>query len=338
MMSVEIAKDCELWEEIIRSSTHTTIFHRWDWLKIMEKYSTKKIMGKRYKVKLYPLVVFDGETPIGVFPIFFYKGLVKFVCSPPSAVEDLYLGPVIANYDELKQSKRESRLFSLVKEVDSFISSELNPNFTLFNTSPNLVDSRPFKWLGYDVEPRHTYILKLTNMEEVWRGFHKSLRRGIEKARKDGLVVKEGSEDDLKHIYDLLRERNRIHAPKKFVLEVFKKFYPNIRVFIAEKNGEKLSGIVNVCHNKKVSFWIGSPKFSYKGINPNEFVFYESIKWALENGFTYYEIMGADDLSLFEFKRKFNGDLVTFLTARKFSPRFVKMVEVIYRMIKPRYR
>jgi len=337
MMGVEIAKDRKLWEEIVKSSTLTTIFHKWDWLKIMEKYSTKRILRRRYKARFYPLVISDGETPIGVFPIFFYKGLAKFVCSPPSAVEDLYLGPVIANYDALKQSKRESRLFSLVKEVDSFIRSELNPNFTLFITSPNLVDSRPFKWLGYEVEPRHTYILKLTNMEEIWGSFHRSLRRGIEKARRGGLVVKEGSEDDLKHIYDLLRERNRIHAPKEFVLEVYKKFYPNIRVFIAEKDGEKLSGIVNICYNEKVSFWIGSPKFSYKGINPNELVFYESIKWAKENGFKYYEIMGADDLSLFEFKRKFNGDLVTFFTARKYSPRFVKIVEAIYRTIKPRY-
>ena len=336
-MKVDIVKDGDLWDKIVERS-NGTIFHRWEWLKLMERYSIKKIFRKNCKAKLYPLVIFDDETPIGLFPVFLYKSMVKFVFSPPGRVENLYLGPLIVEYDKLKQNKKESRLFSVVKEVDSFIQSELDPNFVMFSTIPNLIDSRPFKWLGYDVEPRYTYILKLNrDMEEIWRGFHKNLRRGIEKARRSGIIVREGSKDDLNYIYDLLIKRNRIHTSKEFVLEVFKKFQPNVKVFIAEKNGEKLSGIVNICYNKKVSFWIGSPKFSYRGINPNELVFYESIKWAKENGFKYYEIMGADDLSLFEFKRKFNGDLVTFFTARKYSPRFVKIVEAIYRTIKPRY-
>jgi len=337
-MRVDIVRDRGFWDKIVERS-NGTIFHRWGWIKLMEKHSIKKIFRKSCKAKLYPLVIFDGETPIGLFPVFLYKGIVKFVFSPPGGVENLYLGPLIVEYDKLKQSKRESRLLSVIKEVDSFIQSELDPNFIMFSTIPDLIDSRPFKWLGYDVEPRYTYILKLNRgMEEIWKSFHKSLRRGIEKARRSGIIVREGFKDDLEHIYDLLRSRNRIHTSKEFVLEVFKKFKSNVKVFIAEKDGERLSGIVNICYDKKVNFWIGSPKFNYRGVNPNEIVFYESIKWAKENGFKYYEIMGADDFSLFEFKRKFNCDLSMFLTARKYSPRFIKIIEAVYRTIKPRYK
>ena len=126
-MGVEVAKDGEMWNKIVESSPHATIFHKWEWLKIMEKHSTKSIMGKRCKAKLYPLVVLDGETPIGAFPVFYYKRLIKVVFSPPSAVEDLYLGPLVVDYDKLKQSKRESRYLSMIREIDSFIKSELHP-------------------------------------------------------------------------------------------------------------------------------------------------------------------------------------------------------------------
>jgi len=339
MMDVEIVKSSKDWDNVLDLSPHTRIFHTWRWLKTMEKHSKKKIMGKRCRAKLYPLVILDGDDAVGVFPVYHYRGPVSFALSPPSGVEDLYLGPLILNYDSLKQSKRESRFFSMVREVDMFIKDEMSPNFILFHTPPNLLDTRPFKWLGYDVEPRYTYVLHLTTIDEVWKNFHRSLRRGIEKARKNGITVRMGDKEDVEHIYNLLRRRNRIHTTKDFILEIYEKFYPkNVRVFIAEVDGERLSGIVNICYRDKVCFWIGAPKYTSNGINPNELVFYESIRWAVENGYRYYEVMGADDFTLYDFKRKFNGNLTMYFTVRRYRPSLIKVIEAIYRCIRPRYR
>jgi lipid II:glycine glycyltransferase (peptidoglycan interpeptide bridge formation enzyme) len=82
-----------------------------------------------------------------------------------------------------------------------------------------------------------------------------------------------------------------------------------------------------------VCFWIGSPKFSYKGISPNELILWESMKSAIEKGYEFYEIMGADDLALYPFKSKFNAELNLRLTIRWFSPKF-RLVNAIYRAIK----
>ena len=332
-------EDAEEWDSLVDSSIPGTIFHTWKWLRIMEKHTTKKVLGRQCKGKLYPIVIYDGSTPIGLFPLFYYKNLFKFVQSPPSAVEDPYLAPLLVNYDSLSQSKRINRFRLVIKEVDKFIKSELNPTITLFHSAPGLVDSRPFKWAGYEVEPRHTYIIELNSLDTVWNNLHTKLRKGIRKARKEGLEVSEGSREELIYIYTLLNDRNRIHASKEFVLDIFDNFYPdNLRVFIVEKEGERLSGIINTCFNETAGLWIGVPKSSIVGVYSNELLVYESIKWALENGYKRYDLINADSPSYYLFKSKFNGELVGYISAKKYYPSAIKVVEAAYRSFKPRHK
>jgi lipid II:glycine glycyltransferase (peptidoglycan interpeptide bridge formation enzyme) len=172
--------------------------------------------------------------------------------------------------------------------------------------------------------------------ENIWNGFRKSLRLDITKAKKEGIEIVEGSRKEVEYIYDLLKERQRIRSTKDFLLEIFDNFHPqNLKVFIAKKEDDCLSGIITTCYKNKVSFWIGSPKLLYNGISPNELVLWESIKWACENKFEFYEIVGADDLSLYPFKSKFNGELVTYLSLRWFSPMF-RLIEAVNKSIKLR--
>ncbi len=112
-MRVEIAKeeDGEEWDKLVEASPHSTIFHTWKWLKIMEKYSwMKTVMKKRVKCKLYPVIGLKGEMPIGVFPLFLYNfSLFRMVASPPSKVEVYYLGHVLVDYDKSKQDKDKDK-------------------------------------------------------------------------------------------------------------------------------------------------------------------------------------------------------------------------------------
>ena len=87
------------WDDLVNKSPQGSIFHTWRWLKIVEKHTNSK---------LYPLIGMKGNTPIGIFPIFFKKKSLNMVFSPPPGSAIPYLGPAIVNYNALKQSKRES--------------------------------------------------------------------------------------------------------------------------------------------------------------------------------------------------------------------------------------
>ena len=341
-LTVKIAgeEDKELWNNLVEKSPYGTIFHTWEFLRVMERYTSKKIGGSRYKGILYPLIAFRGSTPLGILPIYLYNHrFIKFALSPPIRVECLYLGPILPNYETLKNSKRESTLLKFQEEMDKFIFRKFKPNYTSLHLPLGMLDSRPFKWTGYEVEPRHTYILDLSEgLEDIWKGFHKELRRSISKSAKSGLIVENGFQEELEYIHKSLSKRRHeqgkgMTSSVEYLQEIFNSFRDNLKILVAKKDEEYTGGIINLSYKDKLVFWIGAPKVSTSS-NSNELLLWESIKLAKEQGFRYYEILGADHPSLYTFKTKFNSNLVTFLSCKKYSPESIKLLAVLYRTIK----
>jgi len=55
----------------------------------------------------------------------------------------LYLGPVIAHYESLKQDKKESQYIEIQQETDNYIFKIKGCIYARIRTSPGLYDSRP---------------------------------------------------------------------------------------------------------------------------------------------------------------------------------------------------
>ena len=332
-MELKIAKegDKELWNELVEKSPHGTIFHTWKFLKIVEKHTNSK---------LYPVIGMKGTTPIGVYPLFLQKKFfLRLVFSPPSHALLLYLGPAIVDYDKLKQSKKESTSVKFQRKVNEFLESEIRYNYIRIRTPPELIDSRPFLWTGYRVEPLYTYIIDISKgSEQVWKNFNKQVRMDINKTKREGVKVKEGSIDDLKFLSKSIANRFieqgfRSRDYRRYLDGVYKAFYPEkFRIFVGEYNGETVGGLTLLCYKKRASLWMGIPKTDLKGVYPNDLIVWESIKWACENGYKKYEIMAAgDDPRLRHFKSKFNPDLSLWYSAEKYSSPIYKGMEKAFR-------
>jgi lipid II:glycine glycyltransferase (peptidoglycan interpeptide bridge formation enzyme) len=265
----------------------------------------------------------EKEKIVGIYPLFLFRTpLITFCYSPPLNVDTLYLGPLFPEIDTWLPAKKQIFLHGAQVVIDRFIRTELKANYIQISTLPGFEDCRFFKWGGYKTEARYTAYLDLTTgTDTLWKNLNRSTRQSIEKAKKEGVSVSEGDLDDLYFIYDLLKKRNRIESPKEFLGSLFHTFSQgHLRVFIARAGDERLSGIVTLIHGDKVTFWIGAPKCSYKGANPNELLLWEAIRWSEEHHYTLFEIEGADDYSLFPFKRKFNGKTILYFQMKWFSP------------------
>lgn len=318
-------RDRQLWDTIVDNAPNGAIFYTWDWLKIVEKHTVFSILRLKVPGKLYPVILSEKGIPVGVFPLFLFQTPVNNFCySPPSNVDLLYLGPLFKDLRSMKPEKKQVLLHDVQITVDSFIRNDLKAGSIQINTPPGFDDCRFFKWGGYSAEPRYTYYIDLKpGIDSIWRQFNRSLRQNIEKGKKSGIVVAEGTKDDAFFIRDLLVQRGRIKSSKEFMGEIFDQFFPDhIRVLIARSETERMSGIILLIGKEKVSFWIGAPKCSYKGLYPNEFLLWEGIRWASDHGYSTFEIIGADDPSLFPFKRKFNGEIVHYYQMKWYSPSF----------------
>jgi len=322
------------WNDLVLSSPHGTIFHTIEWLRLAEKQSGTELL---------PCMFYKGSQIVAIYPVFIKKqGFVKLALSPPPKSYMLYLGPVIADYDDLKQDKKESTYLHIQEELDKFIFERTGCKYSRIRTSPGIYDSRPLRWSGYSVDPLYTYRIDLTKgIDSVWEQFDRKLRVEINKAIREGITVRTGNKDDLEFIHDSLYKRyiEQGLSPvnyKKYLLDLYQRFYPeNLKIFVAEYKGQRLGGTINLCYKNGMYLWVGIPKIDLPGLSPNDLVQWEAIKWASANGLQYYEEMDAgDDPRLRYFKSKYNPELVIWYSATKYSSFLYRAGEILFNIIR----
>jgi len=318
-------KSQDEWDKAVESSSHGTIFHTWNWLKIVEKQT-----GTR----LIPLMAYKGTQLVALYPVFIQKrGIFTLAFSPPSKTYLLYLGPVICDYDNLKQDKRESLLLELQEGVDKLLVSEIGCHYIRIRPSPGIYDARYLQWTGYMVSPQYTHRFELSDgLEKIWSGFDRKLRTNINKAERAKIEVKEGNLEDLLAIAGKLDRRFKEQGIKSYdytgyLTDLYNKFSPeHLKVFTAYYNGERAGGMVALCYNRILYAWIGIPKADVPGLSPNDLVQWEAIKWASAHGYRAYEMMSAGDtIRLRRHKAQYNPELCIWYTAEKYSSALSKM-------------
>ena len=291
-IEIKIGNEGE-WSKLEDNLEDVTIFHTWKWLKIAEKHTNSRF---------YPLIGMKGTTPVGIYPLFYFKVFFfNSVFSPPPWLAIPYLGPVMVDYPKLKQDKKESIFIEFQRKVDEFIKTEIKPHYTLIKLSPGILDVRPLKWNGYHVEPIYNYRIDLSKGKNyVWGQFKKNLRQNISRAIKRGISVEEGSKEELERIYESIKMRYNEQSKmtsisKEYLLDLYDAFYPEkMRIFVAKHNGEIVGGMVDLYHKKKVISWLGNVKMNVASVSPNELLQWEAIRYTIEYGMNYYE----DNLNL----------------------------------------
>ena len=331
--SLKVCADKKQWDALVESAPHATIFHKWSFLRKMEKYT-----GGR----LYPMIFFKDEKPAGLYPLFYHKNKgIKMVFSPPPHCAVPYLGPLLLGYDALTQTTKESVYVDLQSGIDNFLNEELSADYISVITPPGLIDSRPLFWAGYCVTPSYDYIMDLTLPEEVlWDRLGKKLRAQISKEKSSGYAIESGGREELLIIYDMLvnryKEQGRtVSVPKEYLLEIFDEFYPeNMKVWVAKYQGECIGGLADLYYKGKAASWVGNPKPKV-GTNVNELLQYEAVLSAKKSGCTVYEEMGANTKHLCRYKSKFNPNLAMHYNAKKCKPAVGALENAYMSFIKP---
>jgi len=228
------------------------------------------------------------------------------------------------------------------QDLDDYIFKTKGCHYARIRTSPGLYDSRPLQWSGYTIDSFYTYRIDLTKgIDFVWEQFDKSVRRMIKQSQEAGVTVRTGDQEDLEFIHNSLYKRYTEQGLKptdynKYLLAIYQKFYPdNLKIFVAEYKGQRISGCIYLCFKNILYFWVGLPKTDLAGLSPNDVIQWEAIKWAHANGFHYYELMDAgDDPRLRHFKSKYNPDLVIWYSATKYSSVMYEIGEKMFQLFR----
>jgi len=343
-LQVRVCEDAGEWDALVERSPHATVFHRWKFLKVMEKHSATEFLGRRYKCRLYPLIGCKNGTPVGIYPIFYYDSrFVKLALSPPLKTGVTYMGPLIAGYESLKQSKKEEYSFGLQKSVDSFLSSELSANLIKVRTPPHCEDVRAFSWNGYSTEPLYNYELDLSKgLACVWEGFDKELRKNIKKTEKADVVVREGTRHELGLLCDSLAARYSEQGVssdvrRDYLFDAYDCLHPeNIKFLVAEKDEAYVTSLLLLAYRGKAHAWLGTIKTTTEGLYPNDLLLWESMRWAHDTGCSTFEIIWANTQRLCRYKSRYDPSSTVYYSCTKVSPHIAFASRLKKRLVYPK--
>jgi hypothetical protein len=304
----------QLWDELVDSSIGGTLYHTWDWLKIVEKHSG---------YKLYPLVFYDkdDDKPFGLFPLFHKKMFgVSMVFSPPPGTA-ITLGPVLIDKG-YRQHRFELANLAFQKNIDEFINN-LKADYIFISTSPGLSDMRSFQWAGYEVTPVYTYKIVLTQpTEEIRANFSQTLRNSINRRVKSGLIYEERNDSDsIKFIYDKTFERYSeqglsFPVSRDYIIDLFTSYrFKGIKSYVIIENGDIVGGGIYILYKGVFSEWFGA--FRSTCGEANELLRWSCICRAKQENYQWFELIGANTPNLCSSKAKFNPDLVCLFQIKK---------------------
>lgn len=190
-----------------------------------------------------------------------------------------------------------------------------------FRNYDNYSPFRPvFERVGFEYQPHLNFRVPTADEDIAFRQLSKTKRKHVRNSQRKGAeIIELQNNNDIEDYYNLLSNlyKTRIKKPL-FPIEFFEKIVkiPGCRLFGIKYQGELIGG--NVCvflKNRVVYDWfICGLDEEYKNIYPSTLATWAGIKYAAENGFAYFDMMGAgkpdEGYGVREFKAKFGGVLV----------------------------
>jgi hypothetical protein len=303
-MTVITVQNKEVWDRFVDQSPHGLIFHKWEFLKIVEKYSGYTFL---------PYGIVRGETLIGLFPLFHTRiGFFSRVFSPPPISGLPYLGFLMGSeYENAKQDRKETYLSQVIDQINDEINL-LSPNYISIYSTPGFLDIRPFIWNNYTTDPKFNYVINLNpDLNSIRSGFKLNLRKQLSLSEKQNLRLV--PDTNLSSFCDLMIPRykeqglNFSFYNSDYLSDLFKMYPEQLKLYSLYQNNDLIGGILTQEY-KKFLTWHGNAKI-IDGVYGNEFIIWQLIQKAKGEGYSKLELTGANLRSLSQFKSKFNPSL-----------------------------
>lgn len=288
---------------------HQLVFNKTDWLDNYPK-------GQIFQCALLN----NNNDVIGCFSYFtFKKSIFTFIITPPFSPD---IGLFYINPSESVVGKN-----SFNKEVSQNLTiyfESLNADYLNLNLPKEITDTQPFTWNKYLSRNRYSYLLELSrSKEELWDNLASEKRKSINKAIKDGLVIKETQDAEL--AYSLIiqsLERNYI-AKNTAIIKNILSFLGNSEKafsFVAYQNELPVGATFCMVSKTKAVYIFGGFNFENKHHGAGVSCMWQSILKAKEMGLSYFDFEGSMNPAIERYFREFGGELTPYFNVQKVKP------------------
>ena len=301
-MVVELLDDKKRWDQFVETSPQGSLFHRWDFLKTVERHS---------KYKFLPYCIYSGEELRCILPFFVgrERGLTVMK-SPLPNTQIPFLGPA---FDPSVQVCRATTKEKILDQVTGELYREIDkiaPDFVYITTVPNFLDLRNFIWNQYREHLRLTYVIDLErSLEEIWTSFSPRCRQGIKNVSKHSPEIQQTN--DVSALLEIWRARFRELGLKvpllsdSYLKELVAAFPQDITVYTLSIDGMIATATACcVMQKERYCYWIGNVN-ARKDLSVTDYLVWEVVQRAKSEGFKKLDL-GESDARLSPYKAKFD--------------------------------
>jgi CelD/BcsL family acetyltransferase involved in cellulose biosynthesis len=327
MIRLELLDDCDeqAWDDLVATFEGGTIFHTLAWMRVIEELK---------RAEKLPFGIFDGADMVGVLPLFrVRRGPLMILASPLGSVG--YGGPLVGRlHHQAVMAQLDGLLKHIRVDYVEFRSTE--------EWDPTLLFDR-----NYTVRELQTHVLSLDrDPEELWSSLSRTCRKSVRKARKSDVEIVEATDNSFLDVYyamskDTYRKSSRLPPlslqDHVMVLDTLRP-YDRVKVLLARHGEQVIAGIIVLCSRGKIYGWDAAALQSHYGLCPNNLLHWSLIEWGASNGFSEYDMMGANIPSIARFKRSFGGELQSYTYAYKDVTLPAYVGRRLYRWLVPQIR
>jgi len=308
--------DREQWNNLAFKASEGTFFHSFDWSEVIRIYGEKTgffvprhvfVVNKEFNeiVGVLPLFL-DRKHHLVSLPFGDYGG----PCLIPSANKEVVFKLLFEKAEETaKKEASEIRLKSLPKEYSNWLRAH-----------------------QYAVHPfMYTFLLPIDGLtlDHLWRRFRRDTKRGIKKAKEEGVVIEEMQEKELMkdyyQIYTLSMKNGATVRPFVFfeaLWDTLSQKQP-LHVLLAKCQGKYIAGLIFLSWKKRLHIYGNVSLPQYRNLRPNDLLYYEVVRWGVERNFQVVDF-GLTPLNrnsgLYQFKERWGtSPALLFLTSKRYG-------------------
>lgn len=204
-----------------------------------------------------------------------------------------------------------------------------------------------------EIQPRFVFRLDIKGKteDEIFNNFHQKTRYNIRLATKKGVVIKEGTREDLKAFHEIMEETGKRDDFIIRSLSYFEKMYDELvslghmKLLMAYHENKPIAGIIPIIYGKNVWYLYGASSNSHRNLMPNYLLQWTMIKEAIAMGANMYDFRGVSGIvdekhpqyGLYRFKKGFNAEFTefigeVFIAYNPLKYKMYKLAEKIFRI------
>jgi FemAB-related protein (PEP-CTERM system-associated) len=288
MNVVQVDKDETNWNSFVETAERATGYHRFRW---------RSIIGESFGHDCYYFAAVDEA---GV-----WRGVLPLIHMHSRLFGNFLVSVPFVNYGGLVCSDFQAA--RLLLDHAEHLRKSVQATHVELRHLGNPIEGLSSK------EHKVTMILDLAANEETqWKGFNAKLRNQVRKAQKSGLKFVIGQTELLDGFYDVFAHNMRdlgtpVYA-KNFFRNVLTSFPDCTRVLAVYYENKMIAAGIAIWFRDVFEIPWASSLSEYKALCPNNMLYWEAIKFAINSGFKKFDFgRSTPNEGTFNFKKQWGA-------------------------------